>query len=327
MAFSQVWEWRRLPGTTIEQDPAALPINNWGKDGAGGTDFAGGVSDGEFGLAAFHFKESGCNKNVEAKKGWFFFEDGYLALGSGIQAATATHPVVTTINQSLLRTPITYDKQGKQFSWPEGEDAAAGITAVYHDKLGYLILDAGGTVRVDSKMQSGSWDRIEKSRTKDVVNKKVFNLLLDHGRDFKNKTYAYAIFPDMTVEQWNAIAMEPPFTIRANTPNVQGVWHKALNMGMAVFYEAGSIRLKDDLEITTDTPIMLIWRESGDSIRLSLASPLYKSDQVVLKVSRTLEGEGVRHDEQQGRSSLHVTLPGGEAAGSSVVLNVKGASL
>lgn len=52
------WDWHALPGITEELRDDDLPKSEKNNDGdpeknCGGNDFAGGVSDGRFGMAAF----------------------------------------------------------------------------------------------------------------------------------------------------------------------------------------------------------------------------------------------------------------------------------
>ena len=68
-----VWDWRRLPGTTIEQRSGPLPTVEGGNGGAGGTNYAGGVSDGIYGAYGFIFDEGSQNSNVEAHKAHLSF--------------------------------------------------------------------------------------------------------------------------------------------------------------------------------------------------------------------------------------------------------------
>jgi chondroitin AC lyase len=74
-----IWDWRRLPGTTTEQAAYSLrPPVDWGVSGS--TGFAGGVSDGRNGATALDYAE----RNVKARKAWFFYDDVEVALGAGI---------------------------------------------------------------------------------------------------------------------------------------------------------------------------------------------------------------------------------------------------
>ena len=90
------WNWRRLPGITAAQAKGKLPLVNWGINGNNDSEFAGVVSDGSCGAAAFEFNRG----KVKARKAYFAFDGGMICLGNGIES-TAVAPVETTVNQLL----------------------------------------------------------------------------------------------------------------------------------------------------------------------------------------------------------------------------------
>ena len=98
LGIQPVWNWYRLPGTTVEQDGRSLkPASDWGVV-HGTTAYAGGVSDGKYGAEAFNYSRF----DVSAKKSWFFFDNEEVALGAGINSNNASFEVDTTLNQCLL---------------------------------------------------------------------------------------------------------------------------------------------------------------------------------------------------------------------------------
>ena len=133
-----VWNWRRVPGTTCEQAQKPLPLINWGRGARGATEFVGGASDGEHGVAVMHLDKAG----VQAWKAWFYLGDEAVCLGAGIRAK-GEHAVVTTLNQCLAHKPM---KRGE--AW------------VHHDGVGTVVLDGTWDARVDT--QRGSWKSINR---------------------------------------------------------------------------------------------------------------------------------------------------------------------
>ena len=96
-----VWDWQKIPGTTVRQEPELKGSPRR----MGTTDFVGGVSDGDYGLAACDFERNG----LTAKKSWFFFDEGVVCLGAGISAAPGG-AVVTTLNQCNLDGDVLLTK-------------------------------------------------------------------------------------------------------------------------------------------------------------------------------------------------------------------------
>jgi chondroitin AC lyase len=108
-----VWDWTKLPGITAIQGTLEIggknPIH-----ARGATAFAGGVSDGEYGMAAMDLARG----NLTAKKAWFFFDDGYLCLGADIHlAGDVKHSVATDVNQTLLGGNVLTSQSQHQLAW------------------------------------------------------------------------------------------------------------------------------------------------------------------------------------------------------------------
>ncbi|HLR31055.1 MAG TPA: polysaccharide lyase family 8 super-sandwich domain-containing protein, partial [Fodinibius sp.] len=70
-----VWDWQKIPGTTVVQKPS-LPDPGEVQQ-AGLTGFAGGITDGMYGAAAFDFKSP--IDPLEAHKSWFFFDEEFVS--------------------------------------------------------------------------------------------------------------------------------------------------------------------------------------------------------------------------------------------------------
>lgn len=81
-----VWDWQRVPGTTVE----LAPHSSADPQRKGASAFAGGASDGTVGVAAFQLQRD----SLRARKAWFFFSDLAVCLGADIRCATdiGTHP-------------------------------------------------------------------------------------------------------------------------------------------------------------------------------------------------------------------------------------------
>ncbi|WP_117213853.1 polysaccharide lyase family 8 super-sandwich domain-containing protein [Allorhizocola rhizosphaerae] len=164
--LAPVWDWRMLPGTTTAYRTGPYPTSNFGlgPDGGwvtGGSDFAGGVTDGMHGLAAMHLAKDG----VTSRKAWFFFFDEYVCLGTGITAAA---PVRTTIEQTTHT-----DEPEVRYVFPE-------------------------PTRVESAVEdrTGSWADINHDQPADPVRETVFSMWIDHGVP-DNATYAYIVVPSV----------------------------------------------------------------------------------------------------------------------------------
>ena len=166
-----VWDWRLIPGTTVEQDTPTDPAHVSHK---GTARFVGGVSDGVYGCAAMDLAVG----DLRARKAWFYFDDEFVCLGAGITCPT-DHPVYTSLNQCLLRGPVRTSATLSGDELPAGDHALSGVKWVCHDSVGY-VFPAPAAVRLRNGPATGSWQRLG-PWSPEPVTENVFTLWLDHG--------------------------------------------------------------------------------------------------------------------------------------------------
>jgi chondroitin AC lyase len=291
-----VWNWRRLPGITSEQDGPQGKVRVSGR-----RSFVGGVSDGEFGLAVMDFARG----KLRLKKSWFFFDREFVALGAGI-TCDSDNQVVTSVNQCHLKSEVLGG--GKKL--PKGTHKLAGPTWAHHDGVGYLFPEkTAATLRAGK--QTGSWYRIHPASPKTKVELEVFSLWIDHGKKPKGARYAYIVAPGVATKEMPAYARDPGVEVLRNTTSLQAVQHKKLRILAAAFYKPGKLSTTEGLTVSVDQPCLLLLREDKKGLRASLSNPRNQK----LTVNLTVAHKGAAAVERK------FDLPGGEKAGSS--LNVE----
>ena len=119
-----VWDWQRLPGTTCVQNETSLVPNS--KACRGRSDFVGGVTDGQEGLAAMEYVRD----DLRAHKAWFFLDEAVVCLGAAIDG-NGPDQVLTSVNQSVLSGPVTLST-GRRMS--VGESVTDRLAWVHHDR-------------------------------------------------------------------------------------------------------------------------------------------------------------------------------------------------
>jgi len=129
----------------------------------GKTFFVGGVSNGEYGLAAFELQRDG----LSARKSRFFFDDEYVCLGAGI-AGDSDAPVVTTLNQCNLAGDVLVAKGDRVRKLDSDTHLLDNPDWLWHDEVGYVLL-APGAVRLRNAPQRGSWWEINHEYSRDAV--------------------------------------------------------------------------------------------------------------------------------------------------------------
>lgn len=171
-----LWEWQRIPGTTVEQDPSfKYPLVEWGYNAWGSHDFAGAVSDERVGVSSMILSK----QNVKnAKKTVVALDDGAIFMGSSIDTSTAKYPVCTSINQSTLRGDVVIRySTGEQQSLSLGDRVtSSAITDVTHDGFRYSFPQTAQAITVDASVRSGSWHDINVGGSKERVSGNVFSI-------------------------------------------------------------------------------------------------------------------------------------------------------
>jgi chondroitin AC lyase len=303
-----VWDWQKIPGTTVEQR-AELPGS---PRRMGKTSFDGGVSNGEYGLAAFELDRDG----LSARKSWFFFDDEYACLGAGI-SCDSDGPVVTTLNQCHLAGDVLVANDDRVRKLNSETHLLDNPDWLWHDEVGYVLLGPGA-VRLHNGPQRGSWWAINHEYARDTVSRDVFMAWIDHGTRPQNATYSYLVVPGIAADNLATYAGRSPVKILRNAPSLQAVWHERLRIAGLAFYEPGEVEIRLGLTVAVDAPCLVLLKESPEKLLISVSNPRNEQATVKLDVSRSLAGDGADVLNGPGRSRITFELPGGMEAGKSV---------
>ncbi|MFL0063815.1 polysaccharide lyase family 8 super-sandwich domain-containing protein [Tenacibaculum maritimum] len=300
-----VWDWNKVPGITVPELATLTLPAQWGV--LGKSTFTGGVSDGKYGATAYKQEEY----DTPAKKGWFFFDDEVVCLGAEI-SSTATEPVSSTVNQSLLKGDVTVSENGSTAIVSKGEHSKTGVNWILHNKIGY-VFPQGGNIKLSNQSQSGTWKSINAARSGTAVSKEVFKLWIDHGTTPTDGSYAYIVVPDKADASAMQSYNQNNIVIEENTGKIQAVKHTGLDMLQVVFYEAGTYN-KNGVTIEVDQPcIMLLKKISTTSVEVHVADPT----QTVATINAFIEVSGVSNSRH-----LQFTMPTNSSAGSSTSLTL-----
>jgi chondroitin AC lyase len=299
-----VWEWDKIPGITCRDFATDQPtIVQWGETGS--TSFVGGVSDGTYGASAYDMDYN----DVKAKKAWFFFDKEVVSLGAGINSS-APENIVTTINQCWLNGKVMVDEDGKIGSIKRDKNSM-NLNCVWHDSIGYFFPEKEN-INISAKSQSGNWNKINSSYSKDEISGKVFKMWVNQGTQPANGHYSYITVPGISSEEMKTYDKNH-IVILSNTSAIQAVANKGLNMIQAVFYQPGMVDAMD-IDISVDKPCIVLLKREADSIAVSIADPTHKIKEVVLLIKST-----VKNSEKK----LVCKLPDGYMAGASAYFTIK----
>lgn len=312
------WNWRKLPGTTVEQGTYSLkPSPDWGT--AGTSSYAGGISDETCAGTAFQYKR----RNVSARKAWFFFDDAFIALGADIDAPAATSQVETTLNQCLLNGPVTYGSGGSPQTFGSGSSTLGGLRWVHHDGIGYFFNQTPASATLQAASQSGTWQSINTGYDTTSVSKNVFGLSIRHGTAFSNGSYAYTVVPGLSAAEMPG--WQTPIEVLRNDASAQAARDQDAGLIQAAFHAASSVGFGGTGSLSANSPSLLMIRYADDSLKVCAASPEAKAMSVQAQVSGLRLGAQASWLDALGDStSLSFGLPGGDLAGSTVALRIEG---
>jgi chondroitin AC lyase len=298
-----VWDWTKLPGTTAIQGTLDIggenPIHARGE-----TAFVGGVSDGEYGIAAMDLARG----KLTAKKAWFFFDGGYLCLGTGIHIAGDTgHSVATSVNQALLAGDVLTSGSKRPLAEGAYSYTAGRIAWIYHDRVGY-VLGKGSGISLTIGPQTGAWSEIGTGSNKPVT-LPVFNLWIDHSHTPEAARYQYTVLPGASLKQVSERARKPVIRVLSNEEDIQAVWNSDLKIMMVVFRKPGFL-VTPIGRIKVNHSCMLLARKVAGVWKITASNPENQP--------RTLHAE-------IGTRRAVMDLPGGNFAGSSVTSSLAAA--
>jgi chondroitin AC lyase len=316
-----VWDWQKIPGTTVVQKPVLPPSNQIAKKGL--SEFVGGVSNGEFGAAAFDFKSP--HDPLKAHKAWFFFDREYVCLGAGINSS-AEYPVATTLNQCLLNKDVVVKTKSGSQILSKGEHNLKDVSWVLHDSVGYFF-PAPVFANIRNATASGNWRQIthQSLATDELVQKDVFTLWLDHGKQPVSANYAYIIVPGISSSSLEQYSKTKNIVILANSPEMQAVQSKELNISEIVFYKPGNIKLENNIILAATNPCIAMVRLKGRSIdEISVSDPTEKLSSLQLSVNLPVKTSGDNWhsvwNKEKKESMISIDLPKAEMAGEGVIM-------
>ena len=314
------WNWRRLPGTTVEQDTRSLqPSADWGV--AGTSTYAGGVSDGTYGAEAFSYNRF----DVAAQKSWFFFDNEEVALGSGIKSSNTTYEVDTTLNQCLLTSTVSYETTASSTvqNLSTGTVTPANLKWVYQGGVGYFFINPVSNATISAVAQSGSWYALNTAASSTPVTQNIFTLYIDHGTAVSNATYSYIAVPGIAESGMDAYLAANPIQVLSNTTAVQAVEQSTLGIMQAAFYAAGGFTISTGQTVATLTPSTIMLQRQTNVMKLAAASPQAAQTAVqVLLNGIKLSGTGSTWFDALGTATATFNLPGGELGGSTIGLTL-----
>ena len=333
--YHNIWaayDWQKISGTTIMQKANLPGPNEIQKEGL--TSFVGAVTDGLYGAVAFDFKSP--HDLLEAKKSWFFFDEEYVCLGAGIKPKKSL-PLVTTINQSLLKTEVSVLQDGIKSILPNGNREANNVKWVYQDKVGYIFPEPT-KITISNQTETGRWSDItdQKNISKELVKTDIFKLYFNHGDKInetdihgkrkmdKSPSYQYIVVPNVTEQQLSETSgNNRNIIILSNNAELQGVKQTKLGIVQLAFYKAGEVEIDKGQTVKMDSQGMAMLKMAGNKVKeLTVADPSRELSRILITLPNIYKtkaaGIACYPDEKNNKTMIIIDLPQGVYLGKSV---------
>ncbi|MFI6335759.1 polysaccharide lyase 8 family protein [Streptomyces sp. NPDC050535] len=251
----------RLPGITASRKRLAdAEGGQWGAERPA-VKWVGGTTDGTYAAVGQHLK--GLSSTLEARKSWFFLDEGVVCLGAGITASDA-EPVDTVVDNRRLgaagTNALTVDGRRKSgtLGWTETLTDPRWAHIAGH---GGYVFPEGGRVTALREERTGRWSDIRTGSSTQSFSDRYLTLYVDHGTDPVESGYAYVLLPGAGVARTAARAASARSLLRTlvNTSRAQGVKVPALGLTAVNFWAAGTAG-----GVTVSAPCSVLIRHGGD---------------------------------------------------------------
>ncbi|MCR9210317.1 MAG: PA14 domain-containing protein [bacterium] len=318
-AIFPIWNWSRLPGTTLEQlsdlelTTLSIATAKDARANIGTGQFVGSVSNGVVGMAAMDYGRP--LGNVTAKKSWFFFAGGFVALGADIHSSNASNQVNTTLAQVLSDGPtLVHSSSGDETTYSQAFSITASDTQwTLHDGVGYVLLGSNDTLNIEMAERTGNWNEIGLSEG--TVTDEVFSVWIDHGIQPSGSSYSYAVIPGSTPESLNQMLDGDIPEVLSNNSSIQAVRHAGTGVSQVAFFEPASLALSADIQVQSDSAVLMQLIElPGGDIELSVSDPTGQLANAGIEVRRSLATGGYKS------ITLPIRFAQGIKAGKSTVI-------
>ncbi|WZH35776.1 MAG: polysaccharide lyase family 8 super-sandwich domain-containing protein [Microbacterium enclense] len=267
----------RLPGTTVLKNTPQKANTRTDRSGVGGASILG-----QYGVTGMDLHT--IDRNLEAKKSWFMFDDEIVALGAGVTSTDGIDTETIVENRKLNAAgdnALTVDgaTEPATLGWSDtltGVDRVHLAGSVAGSDIGYYF-PGGATVNGLREQRTGNWKQLNSSSqwgNSTPITRNYLSLSLDHGSNPTDGAYSYVLLPNKTSAQVDSYASDPDISILENSTSAQAVRENGLNVTGITFW-------KDEVTtaggVTSDRKASVMVSKSAGTLDVSVADPTQKN--------------------------------------------------
>lgn len=305
-------DWHVLPGLTEEWKTDGVPLSSAQK-AYNPNHFAGVVSDGVNGCAAFQYDRKDTYASAAANKAYFFRNDQLWCIGNSVRRTRSGQgkPIVTTVEQVEWDHDLVYDAGSGIKRLTVGASASEVFETdaplwLHQDQVGYVVLpEISTTVTLktgeaiqpsvsasDSNKSKGHlYGEVLKAKG-DIERPNLFHVSIDHGVKPSNgtDTYAWVTAPGISAEDMPDLAKQlvENYTV-VNEASHQVVYDQGISLIQGVFYESGYYDLSDDLSVSVSHPALLQLCRSQAGWQVSISDAMQDETLSEIEVELSLK--------------------------------------
>jgi hyaluronate lyase len=273
----------RLPGVTASGKALADAAGgSWGASFPA-TTWVGGATDGVY--CALGQDTRGLQSTLAAKKSWFCLDDSVVCLGAGISCTDGVTVETTVDNRNLGsgtgNQALTVDgiAQSTAMGWSATFTGAGWASLA---GFGGYVFPGGATVKAKREARTGAWSSINTGGSTTQLTRKYVTLWFDHGTAPGSGAYSYILMPGADATATAVRAASPTVSVLANTASVQAISDSASGVTAANFFTAATIG-----PITVSGPCSVLLRESGGTLRVSVADPTRSASTLTVTIDKS----------------------------------------
>lgn len=273
------WDWCRWPGATTKHlslEENYDPSSSWATRFFSAATFVGAVSSqGENGLFALKLHEHHQDPSFRAFKTVFCFGNELICLGSNIENRDEDHATETTLFQCwMAHHDMPMEVNGEAITaLPYAFDGTAGKPVTLLDPYGngYVVPDSGGLhLQRAEQVSRDAWNQDE---TRGLFS----TCWIDHGtpprdRGYGEERYHYTMLMQTTPDRLAAYAEALPYEVLMHNHQAHILRHEGEKTTAYALFETDWVIPHGPVR-SNDVPVMVMAREKGDRLVLSLADP------------------------------------------------------
>jgi len=146
-----------------------------------------------------------------------------------------------------------------------------------------------------------------------------FWLSVKHGKKPTNGSYEYLIGPNSSEKSLTKLIKTNNITILSNTLEIQAIKCKSEKLTAAVFFKAGTLHTSKSSFIKTDDPCILLIKDSGEELVLTISDPTQKLQKTTISLSGKIHCKNLMstYNAEKKESVLEIPFPQEKEKGSS----------